>query len=264
MNSIIKSWTVLCWNIRDLNSEGKWESVRNKIFECCCDIVCLQETKRESFDFRYIRKFCPTSFDSFCFLPSVGASGGILVAWKGSLFSGVEIFQNEFSISIEFTSLANNDTWVLRTVYGPCTSERKMDFLDWFGNIQMPDDSDWLIVGDFNLIRKMEDRNRPGGNLTEMNLFNEAIDSLGVVEIPLHGRHFTWTNKQQPPLLERLDWFFSSIAWTLKYSHTLVKSLGMETSDHWPCFIEIKTSIPKGRIFRFENYWMQHIDFLPR
>ena len=84
-------------------------------------------------------------------------------------------------------------------MYGPCDVEGKSAFLDWFESIQMPDDIQWLIVGDFNLIRKPEDRNRPGGNIGEILMFNNAFSSLGVVEIPLHGRKFTWTNKQQPP-----------------------------------------------------------------
>lgn len=37
----------------------------------------------------------------------------------------------------------------------------------------------------------------------------------------------------------------------------------MEVSDHWPCVIEVKTAIPKSRIFRFKNAWMQHDSFLP-
>jgi len=59
----------------------------------------------------------------------------------------------------------------------------------------MPDDICWLVVGDFNLMRKLEDRNRLGGNVSEMFLFNETISSLGLEEIPLHGRKYTWTNK---------------------------------------------------------------------
>lgn len=66
-------------------------------------------------------------------------------------------------------------------------------------------DLDWLVVGDFNLIRKPEDRNREGGDVAEMYLFNKAISNLGLVEFPPIGRQFTWTNKQTPPLLERLD-----------------------------------------------------------
>jgi hypothetical protein len=70
-----KAWNVLCWNIRGINAEGKWTSLRNKIMESNYDIVTIQETKRAFFDISYIRKFCPNSFDSFCFLPSLGASG---------------------------------------------------------------------------------------------------------------------------------------------------------------------------------------------
>lgn len=40
---------VLCWNIRGLNSEDKWKAIRSKVTECDCDIICLQETKREFF-----------------------------------------------------------------------------------------------------------------------------------------------------------------------------------------------------------------------
>lgn len=63
---------------------------------------------------------------------------------------------------MQFTSLQSRATWVLTNIYAPCTDERKRIFLDWFKQIEMPDDVDWLVVGDFNLIRKIEDRNKPG------------------------------------------------------------------------------------------------------
>ena len=69
----------------------------------------------------------------------------------------------------------------------------------------MPENVDWLIVGDFNLIRKPKDRNKDGADVNKMFLFNEAINKLGLTELPLHGSQFTWTNKQFEPLLERLD-----------------------------------------------------------
>ena len=258
-----RCWKVLCWNIRGINSEGKWESIRNRISESNCDIISIQETKRESFDIQYIRKFCPPTFDDFCFLPSVGASGGILVVWKSAFFVGQEVFRNSYAISVDFFSVHSGDSWTLTSVYGPCDPDGKVAFMNWFEDIDMPEDTDWLVVGDFNLLRKPEDRNRPGGNAGEMLLFNNAISALGIVEIPLHGRKFTWTNKQYPPLLERLDWFFTSQSWTHRYPHTIAHSLSMETSDHWPCIVEIKPSIPKSSIFRFENAWMAHDSFLP-
>lgn len=36
----------------------------------------------------------------------------------------------------------------------------------------------------------------------------------------------------------------------------------MEVSDHVPCVIRVSTNVPKGSRFRFENYWMEHENFL--
>jgi len=78
----------------------------------------------------------------------------------------------------------------------------------------------------------------------------------------LWGRQFTWSNKQHPPLLERLDWFFTSNSWTTLFPSTEVTTLCMETSDLVPCLVKIDTAIPKGATFRFENDIMEHEYFL--
>lgn len=147
----------------------------------------------------------------------MGGSGGIITIWKSAILDGTLAYQNDFALSVNFTSKYTDDDWLLTNVYGPSTYEGKRNFVRWLENIQMPDHVDWLIVGDFNLMMCPENRNRPGGDLIEMLLFNEAISALRLVELPLHGRKFIRTNKQHPPLLERLDWFFTSNSWTLSY-----------------------------------------------
>jgi hypothetical protein len=52
--------------------------------EINCDILCIQETKKDSFDDSYIRYFCNRSLDKFAFGPSIGASGGFITIWKGT------------------------------------------------------------------------------------------------------------------------------------------------------------------------------------
>jgi exonuclease III len=111
-----RSWHILCWNIRGINAFEKWDAVRNKIEESLCSVICLQETKREHFDMSYIRKFTPRRFDKFEFIPSIGASGGILVIWNSSLFMGTVIDKQQFGISFSFQSLHNNEIWKLTTV----------------------------------------------------------------------------------------------------------------------------------------------------
>ena len=148
-----KSWNVLNWNIRGINDPKKWTTVNNKIEESQCAILCLQETKRETFGVAYIRNFCPTRFNKFEYLPSIGASGGLLVVWNGALFSGKQNFQNRFSMSIQFTSHLSQQSWILANIYGPCDSGGRQNFLHWLANIQMPHSTDWILAGDFNYIR---------------------------------------------------------------------------------------------------------------
>ena len=82
---------------------------------------------------------------------------------------------------------------------------QKRDFIQWFKNINMLDSVDWIVVGDFNLCHSPDDRNQPRGDHLDMYLFNDAISSLGLVDIPLKGTRYTWSNNQHSPLLERLD-----------------------------------------------------------
>lgn len=90
-----------------------------------------------------------------------------------------------------------------------------------------------------------------------MAIFNNIINHLSVIELPLKGRSYTWSNMQSSPLLEQLDWFFTSFAWTPKFPNTMVLPLARITSDHVPCKVAIGTSIPRSNIFCFENYWAQ-------
>jgi len=148
--------------VRGINSEEKWNPIRDILSETACDIFCLQETKRESFDLQFIRKFSPHGFDSFEFLPSIRASGGLITVWKSSVFSGQMVFQNAFAITVKFSARHNCGTWFLTNIYGPCTHDGKRSFLQWFKHYSGFANDNWHVVGDFNLIRKLENRNRPG------------------------------------------------------------------------------------------------------
>jgi exonuclease III len=66
----------MSWNVRGINARWKWDAIKDKIVQSSCDIVCLQEIKKDAFDRQFLRNICPPSFDALDFLPSVGASGG--------------------------------------------------------------------------------------------------------------------------------------------------------------------------------------------
>jgi hypothetical protein len=129
-------------------------------------------------------------------------------------------------------------------------------------NLNIPPKEDWLLLGDFNFIRSQENRSRTGGNTNDMMLFNDIISRQNLTELPIKGRRFTWSNMQDNPLLEQLDWFFTSLHWTSPYPSTIVTPQGKPTFDHTPCVVTIQTSIPRCRMFRFESFWVAHPGFL--
>jgi hypothetical protein len=69
------------------------------------------------------------------------------------------VFQNEYAMSVEFTSTFSGASRIITNIYAPCTLEGRHDFINWLHNVDMPDDTDWLLVGDFKLIRRPSDRN---------------------------------------------------------------------------------------------------------
>jgi hypothetical protein len=66
---------------------------------------------------------------------------------------------------------------------------------------------------------------------------------------------------QDPPLLKKLDWVFTSVCWTTLFPNTVALPLAKLSSDHTPIKIQIGTSIPRAHIFRFEEYWLDFDGF---
>jgi hypothetical protein len=55
---------------------------------------------------------------------------------------------------------------------------REIILLTGYYNLSIATQSNWLLIGDFNLIRSHENINKPGGDVHEMLLFNEIIGHL--------------------------------------------------------------------------------------
>ena len=157
-----RQWKVLGWNLRGVNAEAKQLAMKEKLDDSGCSVACIQETKKEFFDHKFMKKICPRRFDNFAYSPSIGASGGILVVWNSSIFSGRLLEVKRFGIIVEFTSTHSGQKWTLVSVYGPCQGEERDEFVQWLYDLDIPDTEFWLFMGDFNFIRSQENRNQPG------------------------------------------------------------------------------------------------------
>ena len=100
--------------------------------------------------FAFLKTCFPKQFDRFAFVPSHGSSGGILTVWKSTLFAGTVMFSDVFALVVNFVSTQSSQTWSLANIYGPCAGDDRLAYTSWLYDVQIHNDHDWLLLGDFN------------------------------------------------------------------------------------------------------------------
>lgn len=103
---------------------------------------------------------------------------------------------------------ADRSYYLCTNVYAPTNYADKQNFIDELQSCAPSEDVPWIILGDFNLTCCLEDKNNSNFCANEAFMFNDTINSLGLIEIPLLGRAFTWSNQRDSPTLVRLDGVF--------------------------------------------------------
>jgi endonuclease/exonuclease/phosphatase family metal-dependent hydrolase len=61
---------------------------------------------------------------------------------------------------------------------------------------------------------------------------------MGLIEINPKNRKYTWTNKQEKPVLVKIDRVFISLLWDSAFPLARVKALERLPSDHNPLLVD--------------------------
>jgi Asp-tRNA(Asn)/Glu-tRNA(Gln) amidotransferase C subunit len=120
-----------------------------------------------------------------------------------------------------------------------------------------------LVGGDFNIIRRQEEKNNDNFNSRWPFIFNAIIESLDLRELALSGRQFTWANRKVNPTYEKLDRILASVSWEQKFPLVSVRALTRAGSDHPPLLIDSGEQAHRGNksIFSFELSWLRKEGF---
>lgn len=244
---------ILIWNVRGLNSAARQDSLRTIVDASRADILCIQETKISAMSNRVLLSALGSDFSEFSAVPAVGASGGVLVAWRRHIRVSDNPRIDNHSITIQ-VSQSNGQNWWLTCVYGPQGNDAKIQFLQELRDIRVACPGPWMIAGDFNLIYKDEDKNNANLNRAMMGRFRKLINDLALKELPLHGRKFTWSNQQESPTLVRLDRVLCSVDWEDIFPNCLLQSVASDDSDHCPLLLGFHDNQRGRRRFHFESW----------
>ena len=201
-------------------------------------------------------------YEWFC-LPPHGRSGGILVGFNKSVLVMQSAVAGDFCVKLHFKSKTDGFLWALVAVYGAAQDENKSNFLSELVRICDGDSLPMLVGGDFNIIRRQEEKNNDNFNARWPFIFNAIIDSLDLREIELSGRQYTWSSRREIPTLEKLVRILASVEWEHKFPLVSVRALTRAGSDHNPLLIDSGESAHLGNrsLFSFELSWLRQDGF---
>ena len=122
--------------------------------------------------------------------------------------------------------------WNPVNVYGAAHVRNKEEFLmelvQALGYNKLP----CVFGGDFNLIRRINERNKIKKLPKWSFYFNSIIEHWGLKELDLSGRSYTWSNNQEDPLFAKLDRILVSSLWEQQFPLVTVRTLVRGVSDH--------------------------------
>lgn len=147
----------------------------------------------------------------------------------------------------------------MTTVYGPHDDRRKPAFLAELASIHNSMSRQWIVIGDFNLIKDPADKSNNRICRHWMNNFRRTLNRSSLHELPLIGRRYTWSNEQDSPTLVHLDRAFCNVDWELLFPAAKLLPQATSISDHCPLLLVNDSIIKTNRRFCFEAYW-QYID----
>lgn len=256
------STTIMSWNTRGLCSSSKRSAVKQVLHLHKPSIVVLQESKISTCTNVDIAEICGSRSMGWTFQPSVGASGGIIIIWNPIVIKVISSLEGEYSLSVECRFVATNFHWFFTGVYGPNkVSERKFLWRELHyirGLWEIP----WVIGGDFNVIRRIEERNTSRGITHSMKKFSRFISIHALIDPPLKGSKFTWSNGQASPVLSRIDRFIFSTDFEAKFPFVSQLAKTRATSDHIPIVLDLAEPSWGPSPFRLEIMWFNHPSFL--
>ena len=116
--------SIVCWNVRGLNSPAKRKAVKEFLDTTKASLVCLQETKMDVIDSFVVMQCMGPLFDGFAYLPALETRGGILLAWN-SLVLDVQNLQMDLNSLTGMVCPRVGVVWWITVVYGPQGDARK-------------------------------------------------------------------------------------------------------------------------------------------
>ena len=118
--------------------------------------------------------------------------------------------------------------------------------------------------GDFNVVRFPSERSGIANFSSAMLRFSDFISEQSLIDLPLVGGNFTWSNSREVVASSKLDRFLLFADWEENFPSVCQCRLPRLMSDHFRILLEGGNFHGGKKPFRFENMWLKDEGFLGR
>ncbi|KAJ0805636.1 putative RNA-directed DNA polymerase [Helianthus annuus] len=182
-------------------------------------------------------------------------SGGLIWMWDPNIFKVEDIIQNRSFLTVRGTLVGSGAQLNLMNVYAPQSVVAKRQLWEEISSQIESLEGKWVLAGDFNAVRSMDERKRSKFKAVCAENFNKLIFENGLLEFPMQGRKFTCI-RDNGRKLSKLDRFLVCSDFFNGWPHACVRVLPGRHSDHCPIILEVVDLKFGPRPFRVFSSWI--------
>ncbi|GKA39337.1 RNA-directed DNA polymerase, eukaryota [Tanacetum coccineum] len=219
-----------------------------------------EETKMENISAMDVKFLWGNSNFDYIFSEALGNSGGILCTWDPNVFQ-----KEHHIISDNFVALCGN--WIpnqkkilMISVYAPQAVSNKRVLWTYLTSLINRWNGESIVMGDFNEVRRMEERWGSTFNVNGARAFNNFISNSGLVDLQLEGYTFTWAHPSATKM-SKLDRFLVTDGLLSLFPHVSAACLDRHLSDHRPILLREVFTDYGATPFRFYHSWFSFQGF---
>ncbi|XP_062093379.1 uncharacterized protein LOC133799371 [Humulus lupulus] len=248
-------------NVRGLNNKDKQDSVVEFYNVNKIGVGGLLETKLKG---NKVQELTDKKFANWDFFNSSTVEGRLLIIWRKGYVRVIVIAESPQHVHCVVKMAGQATAFCLTFVYGFNTIEERKTI--WYNLVQLKFPiSSWLILGDFNSVFNVDDRNW-GNPITqnEMADSNHWLSQVHIEALKSHGSVFTWTNNQAGTnrIYSKIDHIFVNEEWHDHFPNSTTRFSWETISDHCSCAVSTTTTEAIGiNPFRYYNFWANHPEF---
>lgn len=172
-------------------------------------------------------------WEFFCFDP-IGLFGGIWLFWQKGFAQIVILQENRYFLHFQVNVLGCPPCFIT-LVYASTLASIRNKMWEDICNLQVVANESWFVVGYFNDITCMTDRN--GGSQNYVNRcahHQRQVQSVNLIDMGASGSRFTWRHNRLPVCLDRC---YTNMIGRVFFSSAVVTNLPFCHSDHCPLLL---------------------------